>query len=361
MEAATALTGPPPLLERIVLFSLPPASRESVGGDLCEMYRSPLQYGWQAARALPFLVASQARRNANFPLLGLQGLVLFACFNGLFAIADGGDAGQGEAVLATGASLLFALVREAYQKPERPSCRRAILETILLCGILLLFCPQVLPGLLGVRQPSEFLWPGFVLVGCLMAAIPVLCCLRAGLILEVDRRLPPLEEELSAQQLPLDYRRFRKQTAWRNQVESAGLLAAALACVLLGSKFGVTDGQASLLVAGGYVAVALYLLLDGAAPALPHSADFLSSRALYQAELARRHQLRRFLSWLWSAPLFLLLYENLILQGVAGRQPSQVTLGLLAALLLGFFVDALNREGAGPVQEKIALLGRLEN
>ena len=358
MEAATALTGPPALLERIVLISLPPAVRESVGGDLCEMYRSPRQYGWQAARTLPFLVASQARRNANFPLLGLQGIILLGCFGGLFAAVH---AGQGEAVLATLAILFFLFLLGAYQQQHRPTCNRAIMETILLAGLVSLFCPQFLPNLIGVRQPSEFLWPGFVLVGCLMAAIPVLCCLRAGLILEVDRRLSPLEEKIPIQEVPQDYRRFQKQTAARNQIESAALIVAALGCALLGGTFGVTDAQGSFLVAGGYAAASLYLLLDASVPAPPHAADFLSLRALYQVELARRHQLRRFLSWLWSAPLFLLLYENLIMRGVAGRHPSEVTLGLLAALLLGFFIDALNREGAGPVHDKIALLGRLEN
>jgi hypothetical protein len=353
MEAATALTGPPPLLERIVLSLIPVAVRETVGGDLCEMYRSPLQYGWQAARALPFVIVSQARRNANFPLLGLQGIILLGCFGGLFA-----GAGHGYAILTTAASLVFLFVLGAYQRQERPSCHRAIMETILLTGLVALLFPQLLLGLAAVPLSTGICWSGFVLLGCLMGMIPVLCCLRAGLILEVDRRLSPLEEELSVQDVPLDYRRFQKQTAWRNKVESAALLAAALACALLGGKLGA--GQGCLMVAGGFAAAALYLLLDGSAPALPPMTDFLSLRALYQYELARRHQLRRFLGWLWCAPLFLLFYTGLITHGAAGGHSSEVTLGILAALLLGFFIDAFNREGAGPIQEKITLLGRLE-
>ncbi len=356
MEAATALTGPPPLLERIVLSLIPVAVRETVGGDLCEMYRSPLQYGWQAARALPFVIASQARRNANFPLLGLQGIILLGCFGGLFAIASP-DHGQAYAIVTTAASLLFLFLLGAYQKQERPSCRRAIMETILLTGMVGLFFPQLLLGLAAVRS-STIVWPGFALLGCLMTMVPVLCCLRAGLILEVDRRTSPLEEELSARDVPRDYHRFRKQTAWRNKIEGAALLAAAAACGLLGGKLGV--GQGALLVAGGFSAVALYLLLDGAAPALPPMTDFLSLRALYQYELARRHQLRRFLCWLWCAPLFLMLYTGLITHGTANGHSSEVALGILAALVLGFFIDALNREGAGPIQEKITLLDRLK-
>src|ERR1700751_4905273 len=100
--ANTTAEGPPPLLERAVLLLLPPASRETVGGDLCELYRSPLQYGWQAATALPFVIISQARRNANWPVLGLQGLILYACFHGLLAL-NGGH-GPDYAIFATAAS-----------------------------------------------------------------------------------------------------------------------------------------------------------------------------------------------------------------------------------------------------------------
>ena len=344
MEAEPALTGPPPLLERTILFLIPAGSRESVGGDLCELYRSPWQYGWQAARALPFVVASQARRNANFPLLALQGLILLGCFGGLFALGASGQ-GWNYAVLATLASLFFLFVLGAYQKQERPSCRRAIMETILLTGMVSLFFPQLLLGLTSARAATVFVWPGFALLGCVMAMIPVLCCLRAGLILEADRRVAPLEETLAVQDVPQDYRRFQQQTAWRNQVESAALIVGAVVCALLGNKFAITDAQGSLVVAGGYACAALYLLAGGSAPAMPQTADFLSLRALYQYELARRHQLRRFLSWLWCAPLFLVLYTSLILHGTASGQPSEVTLGILAALLLGFFIDALNREG----------------
>ena len=90
------------------------------------------------------------------------------------------------------------------------------------------------------------------------------------------------------------------------------------------------------------------VLRPGGAPALPHG-DLLSLRTLYQYELARRHQIRRFLAWLWSAPLFLALYTGLIAPGIEAGHAPQVTLGSIATLLLGFFIVALTREGAGPV------------
>jgi hypothetical protein len=70
--------------------------------------------------------------------------------------------------------------------------------------------------------------------------------------------------------------------------------------------------------------------------------------------------LRRFLWWLWSAPLFLFSYTGLIMPGIADGQSNDVTLGFLAVLLLGFFIGALNREDAGPIQERIVALGGLD-
>jgi hypothetical protein len=255
---------------------------------------------------------------------------------------------------------MFGLfVLEAYQRQERPSIQRAILETILLTSFVSLFMPQFVLSGEAARMSTEVWWPGFLLLGCMLALIPVLCCLRAGLILEVDRRRPLLETDMPVGDLPLEYGRFRRDAAFANKVESAALLAMALLGGLLAAKFGV-GGSSSLMLIGGFVAAALYLLLDGTAQALPPAGDFLSLRALYQYELARRHQLRRFLGWLWCAPLFLMLYTQLILHGAASRRPSDVTLGILAALLLGFFLNALNRESAGVVREKIAWLGRVQ-
>src|SRR5262245_59276903 len=100
--------GPPAILERIVLFLIPPAARESVAGELCEMYVSPGQYARAALRAVPFIVLSQVRRHANFPLLALQGLLLFSWFSGM----------GGSVVQAGGGTLAILLafaVREAYR------------------------------------------------------------------------------------------------------------------------------------------------------------------------------------------------------------------------------------------------------
>jgi len=60
----------------------------------------------------------------------------------------------------------------------------------------------------------------------------------------------------------------------------------------------------------------------------------------------------RFLCWLWCAPLFLMLYTGLITHGTASGHRSEVALGHPGRAGAGLFIDALNREGAGPSGKK---------
>ena len=124
--------GPPTLLEKFVLLLIPPAAREIVAGDLCELYRSPAQYAGEALGALPFIVLSQAWRKADLPVLLLQGLVLA----GWFALLSGST---DFAVGATAAILMGGLLLKAYRGRERPSLRGAIL-TLVAAGIAAQIC-----------------------------------------------------------------------------------------------------------------------------------------------------------------------------------------------------------------------------
>src|SRR5476651_1637199 len=87
MEAA--LKRPPEWAERLVLLATPPACREAVVGDLCETYISAPLYAREAFRSIPFVIVSQMRRNANWPLLGLQAFLIFVCLGG-FSVAHAG-------------------------------------------------------------------------------------------------------------------------------------------------------------------------------------------------------------------------------------------------------------------------------
>lgn len=73
-------TGPPTLIERIVAWSIPPAAREHVLGDLRERHISTRQYLVDAIRVVPFVIWSQVHRATDGLLLGLQASALWMVF-----------------------------------------------------------------------------------------------------------------------------------------------------------------------------------------------------------------------------------------------------------------------------------------
>ena len=80
-------------------------------------------------------------------------------------------------------------------------------------------------------------------------------------------------------------------------------------------------------------------------------------RAQYQRELVRQEQVRRFLRWLWFAPVLVALQARL--SAANAEDMLVVLLNGVAAAILCFLVMALNREYGGRVQEQIGLLDRM--
>ena len=108
--------------------------------SLREMYSSPRQYDALAAlQTLPLIIASQARRNANLPLLGLQGAFLFACLVSLFMP-------QAEAGCLTLLAITLLLLRDAYQPVKCPSTGIAILEAQTVSMLIMLYLSCRNPG-----------------------------------------------------------------------------------------------------------------------------------------------------------------------------------------------------------------------
>ncbi len=338
MEAAR-LNAPPDWLERMVLRAIPPASREAVAGDLWETYQSPRQYAAEALHTVPFVIASQMRRNLNLPALMLQGALIFICLGGL----------------ATLAALPLLMLREAYQATARPSPQHAIREVTLLSSgaMVLLFV------IMSVRFPfslragvDHFVWMNLFLLGLLLS--PFLCLFRAGLILQGDRRAPLAASNLPKEELARDYRAFLRRALCRNVLEGSALALAA------GCGFIFAWSPLSIAL---FVLAAVYLLLAGVPRPSP-ACDFAALRAQYRRELARQQLLRRFLRWLWFTPVLLALHLRLTglgltEHGLAAVGPMTVLLDCVATAILCFLVAALNREDGGRVQEQIGVLDRV--
>jgi len=329
MEAAR-LSEPPDWLERVILLAIPPAARETVAGDLWETYCSPRQYAAEALRTVPFVVASQVRRNLNLPAIMLQGALIFIFLGGPITLA-----------------LLPALMlRSAYQQTTRPCPERAIREAILLsCGAMVL-----LLMIMSVKSPfpvragvDHFTWLS-LFVGALFLS-PFLCVFRAGLILQGDRSKLLAAGELPREELAQAYGRFLAGNLCRNLLQAVALAFAAAAGFFL-----AWNG----LVIGLFGLAALYLLQDYVRRPFTQL-DFVSLRTLYQRELSRQQHLRRFLRWLWFTPVLVTLHARL---GMESGRPIAGVLDYVAVAILCFLVSALDREHGGRVQEQIGLLDR---
>jgi hypothetical protein len=330
MEAA--LSSPPEWLERMVLLAIPPAARESVAGDLWETYQKPGQYAAEALRTVPFVVLSQMRRNLNPPTLMLQGALIFICLGGP----------------ATLLLMPALMLRDAYRAQGRPCPRRAIREAILLSSaamVLLFFFMSIHPPFPVRGGVDPFTWLSLFLAALFLS--PFLCLFRAGLIMQGDRRKPMAASSLSREALAHAYESFLRGSFCRNVLEGVALAFAAVSGFFFAWN---------LLLVGLFVLAAIYLLLDTVSGA-GMAQDFVSLRAQYQRELARQEQLRRFLRWLWFAPVLVALHARLA--GSASGDSLVVLLNCVAVAILCFLVAALNREHGGRVQEQIGHLDRL--
>ena len=321
---------PPPALERLALALIPSQARESVAGDLWEMYRSPPQYLADAASAVLFVVLSQASRAANLPVLALQALLLFTALAGV--------AGGVPAFVATLLVTLLIFVAGAYETPGRPSVRRAIIEAMAAAAAAE-FVGMALARLL---RPDLYALPYFVFLG--PAMVPVLCLVRTLVVLWSDKRLW-FRRAQSAEDLRSGFAAFARRADSRNRVESAALVGMAL----LLYRFPQAAGGAGQWVAIVDLGAALFLTWRGMVR-LPDCgpAEFAFR---VRTELARQHRIRSLIWWLWFVPLFLVLEAKLRAQATASA-PLSLLPALAAALLFGFFIDALNRERRGLVQEE---------
>jgi hypothetical protein len=303
---------------------IPPAMREAVLGDLRESCAGGGHYVREIFKIVPFVIVSQAARHLNFPVLMLQGSLIFYCWGGW----------------AAGLALPILILREAYQPLTRPDPQVA-----LRVALLLAFSGLLLAVMLPVHMPVQM---AFLILTAPLSL--VLCAIRTGVIVSMDRLDTVMPQALSLGQLAAVREGFLVRLRWRRRFEAFGLALAALYWPgLIGHGLGLS-------LTAVYLAAALYLLAGNLFAGADTQSNFISLRARYVEDVSTEQQLSRFLCWLWVVPGLMLAAGGII----PGDPPQQVIFRAILVLLLCFGAGAINREGRGQVQEEISQLSRMK-
>jgi hypothetical protein len=230
-------------------------------------------------------------------------------------------------------------LREAYQPLARPDPQNA-----LRAALLVAFSGLLLAVLVPIGMKDN--------MAVLILAAPlslVLCALRTGVIVSMDRLDAVLPQALSLAELAAVREGFLARLRWRRRLEAVALALAALCWPgLIGHGLGIS-------LTAVYLAAALYLLNGNLSGSPKMALDFVSLRGRYVEEVSGEQQLSRFLCWLWVVPGLMLVATGI----VPGVAPEQIISRAILVLLLCFGAGAINREGRGKVQEEISQLSRL--
>ena len=335
METGPALA-PPRMAERVVQWLIPPRARETVVGDLREVYATPSQYLTEAARTIPHVFASCVLRALNLPLLLLQLLLLLFVLEKIHLQFHRLTQ---SAILEISLAVICAIVlRNTYQQEGRPEAKYGILESILVAMFLMLFCQAEF----GLKQPAVGT-PDFNLqfqfFVALPLALPLLGMIRTFLIVRGDDDLDRFSDSIEHGMVGQD--QAARRLDWRYLAEASALVCGGVALAVM---------PGAMWLAAVYVAVAVSLLASNG------KASDVANHAEYRRLLGQRQQMRQLLIWLWASPLLLAIYRWLIVAGFSGHRAVLVSMGSALAILVCFFVDSLNRELAGQVSEKSRML-----
>jgi hypothetical protein len=311
------------LVEAAAERLIPPAARETVLGDLRESTADQRGYVREIVKTAPFVIASQMLRHVNLPVLMLQSAMIFWFLGGW----------------AAALALPVLLLREAYQPLGRPDPRRALRNALRLsfAGLFL-----------GVVTPVP-LKQALVLALLAGPLSLLLCGLRTGLIISMDRCDVILPDHMALAELRAFRNGFLKRLAQRRRLEMAALVLGAFCWPRMdGAPLGIALGAV-------FLAAALYLFHLELTKSDEAPSDFIALRHRYVDEVRSDEQLRRFLCWLWVVPGLIAAHAGF----VAGGAPEQMASRVLLAVLLCFGAGAINREERGRVQEEISLLDRV--
>ena len=340
---------PPALIDRAVRFLIPPASREAVVGDLWERYSSPLQYVAEALRILPYLIASQIRRNSNIPLLGIAAFSLFVGFGGFQNAAPIDAPRWARAAVPAVAALIGLLLRDAYRGTKRRAAQRAAFDvaTIIVC---VLMSQAAFAGLIAAAGLSpDLIVPPTLRRAILTAfALATVFCLR----MVADYRLP-CAARMSASDLVREFQQFERGVRWRKRREVVSAIGGLVVGV---GYFWRATTLAPQIAWGVSTATALFLIWYLASKTsvkpMPTEMSFASSLGFYRRELERQRKLLRSVAWLWLLPMLPAMIGELIGRGFAASKPLLTPMQFGGYLLICFLVGWLYEQSARKLQAR---------
>jgi len=188
-------SGPSRIAEAIVAVLIPPACREEVLGDLYERYHSPLQYGLDAARTVPLVIASRIRRTTNPQVLLMQAFVLYESFLGAVWFRDRGFLNTPwvlpRLAIPSAMALLGLILEDAYANPGRRSPVQLVRGPVFGLGIALVSQMLFRISRLGLALPSWTLYYG--------------CAFSLLLSSTVRLLFPPVSDQLQGINVPADW------------------------------------------------------------------------------------------------------------------------------------------------------------
>jgi hypothetical protein len=213
--------GPSQAAEAIVAILLPPACREEVLGDLHERYRSPAQYGAEAACTVPLVILSRIRRTSDPQVLLMHAFAWYVSFLVAARVTDGAllNAQWGLVRLAipAGVAVLVLMLEDAYARPVPRSALQLARGPVLGLGFALLS-----QGMFRLSNPDLALPGRIAFYGC-----------AAGLLLSSAVRLlfPPVMDQLKGAHVPADW--LKRSGGSDTRVVEAIAVIVALLLILL--------------------------------------------------------------------------------------------------------------------------------
>jgi hypothetical protein len=340
---------PPPILERIVRWLVPPASREHVLGDLSERYRSPLGYLADALLVIPFVIGSQLRRSCNFAVLGVIAFTGYGVFTGP------GTSPWFVAAIPTVVFIATLALRDAYRTNSHSAAREAAIDVGLGAFFVLIW-----------QGIASFIATDLLLARpVLFVMLPILCAITFFVRMQrapAGLWPPPIARALSREELEQEVR--GAEVSWRRSVRieiGAAVFVSAIGLLMMVRAKDNLGLLAGLLAFSGAAFVGTYMYARMRPVVMPNDMTFAGALSHYRGTLLRRLNAARTYMWWYALPL---APASLVIAiGVARRAaepvPSLIRT-LLGLALIGTLLYAMSLSARKRIQQRIDQLQQLK-